>query len=71
MGYETLGLISKYIQWALGIAIAAITLSEKEIKLLESKTRGKCLFCAGNIRLELRVDVPDMLIEMMGKAGGR
>ena len=26
MGYETLGLISKYIQWALGIAIAAITL---------------------------------------------
>lgn len=26
MGYETLGLISKYIQWALWIAIAAITL---------------------------------------------
>ena len=26
MGYETLGLISKYIQWALGIAIGAITL---------------------------------------------
>ena len=24
MGYETLGLISKYIQWALGIAIAYI-----------------------------------------------
>ena len=51
--------------------IELFKLSEKEIKLLESKTRGKCLFCAGNIRLELRVDVPDMLIEMMGKAGGR
>lgn len=26
MGYETLGSISNYIQWALGIAIGAITL---------------------------------------------
>ena len=46
-------------------------LSEKEITLLESKARGKCIFCAGNIRLELQVDVPDKLLEMMGKAGGR
>ena len=34
MGYETLGSISNYIQWALGIAIGAITLRVAYICLL-------------------------------------
>lgn len=46
-------------------------LSEKEVTLLEGKARGKCIFCAGSVRLELQVDVPDKFFEIMGSAGGR
>lgn len=51
--------------------IELFKLTEKEITLLESKTRGKGILFAGNVRLELQVDVPDELMEMMGTAGGR
>lgn len=46
-------------------------LTEKEITILESKARGKGILFAGKVRLELQVDVPDKLLEIMGHAGGR
>ena len=46
-------------------------LTEKEISILEEKTRGKGILFAGKVRLELQVDVPDKILEMMGSAGGR
>ena len=46
-------------------------LTEKEISTLESKTRGKAILFAGKVRLEVQIDVPDKLIEIMGKGGGR
>lgn len=46
-------------------------LTDKEITMLESKTRGKALLMAGSIRLELQVDVADEILAMMGSAGGR
>lgn len=46
-------------------------LTEKEITTLESKTRGKAILFAGKTRLEVQIDVPDKLLEIMGKAGGR
>lgn len=47
------------------------TLSDREVNILSQKTRGKGIFMAGNIRLELQIDVRDKFIEMFGKAGGR
>ncbi len=46
-------------------------LTEKEVAILESRARGKGILFAGKIRLELQVDVPDKLLEIMGRAGGR
>lgn len=51
--------------------VALLNLSEKEEILIASKPRGKGVLIAGNIRLELQVDVTDTMLEMMGKAGGR
>lgn len=46
-------------------------LSEYEVNILSQKNRGQGIFFAGNIRLELQVDVSDRFLEMMGTAGGR
>ena len=46
-------------------------LSENEVSLLNQKNRGQGIFFAGNTRLNLKVDVCDEFLEMMGKAGGR
>lgn len=46
-------------------------LTEKEITVLESRIRGKGILIAGKTKLEIAVDVPDKLLEIMGKAGGR
>lgn len=50
---------------------ALFKLTEKEMSMLESKTRGKALLMAGSVRLELQVDVADKILAMMGRAGGR
>ena len=50
---------------------ALFKLTEKEMSMRESKTRGKALLMAGSVRLELRVDVADEILAMMGRAGGR
>ena len=50
---------------------ALFKLTEKEMSMLESKTRGKALLMAGSVRLELQVDVADEILAMMGRAGGR
>lgn len=46
-------------------------LNEREITMLETKTRGKALLLAGSVRLELQIEIADKILEMMGKAGGR
>ncbi len=46
-------------------------LTEKEVSILEGRSRGKGILFAGKVRLELQVDVPDKLLEIMGSAGGR
>ena len=46
-------------------------LSEREVNILTQKNRGQGIFFAGNIRLDLTVDVSDEFLEMFGTAGGR
>ena len=46
-------------------------LTEKEVTMLETKSRGKALLLAGSVRLELQIEVADKILEMMGTAGGR
>lgn len=46
-------------------------LTEKEISILEKKTRGNGILFAGKVRMELQVHVEDKILEMMGSAGGR
>ena len=46
-------------------------LSEKETNILSQKNRGQGILFAGNVRLDLTVDVSDRFLEMMGSAGGR
>lgn len=46
-------------------------LSEREINILKQKNRAQGIFFAGNIRLDLTVDVADEFMEMFGSAGGR
>lgn len=46
-------------------------LSEREVNILTQKNRGQGIFFAGNIRLDLTVDVSDEFLEMFGNAGGR
>lgn len=46
-------------------------LSEKELNILSQKNRGQGILFAGNIRLDLTVDVSDKFLEIMGSAGGR
>lgn len=50
---------------------ALFKLTEKEISILEKKSRARGIFFAGGVRFELQVVVPDKILEMMGKAGGR
>ena len=52
-------------------AAKLFALSESEISLLGQKDRGRGIFFAGNTRLNLKVDVSDKFLEMMGSAGGR
>lgn len=46
-------------------------LTEKEVNILSQKCRGQGIFFAGNIRLDLTVEVNDTFLSMMGTAGGR
>lgn len=46
-------------------------LSENEVNILGQKNRGQGVFMAGNVRLNLTVDVSDEFLEMFGAAGGR
>lgn len=46
-------------------------LSEREINILTQKNRGQGIFFAGNVRLDLTVDISDEFLEMFGTAGGR
>lgn len=46
-------------------------LTDAEESLLLSKQRGKGILYAGSKRIEIKVDVPEELLTMMGKAGGR
>lgn len=46
-------------------------LSDKEELLLSSKTRGTGILFAGNVRLELKVDIREKFLEIFGTAGGR
>lgn len=47
------------------------SLSEKEVNILSRKNRGQGIFFAGNVRLDLKVDVSDALLERFGNRGGR
>lgn len=46
-------------------------LSEKEVNILSQKNRGQGILFAGNIRLDLQVEVSEKKLEMFGSAGGR
>lgn len=46
-------------------------LTEKEENILASKQRGQGILFAGNIRMEVSIDVREKFLEMFGKAGGR
>lgn len=46
-------------------------LSEREVNILASKSRGQAIFMCGSTRLELKIEVPDEFLEMFGSAGGR
>lgn len=52
-------------------AAKLFNLSENEVNLLSQKNRGQGIFFAGNTRLNLKVEVSNKFLEMMGKAGGR
>lgn len=51
--------------------VKLLNLSDKEEALIAAKSRAKGILIAGNVRLEMMVDVTDTMLEMMGKAGGR
>lgn len=46
-------------------------LSEKEVLVLSSMTRGRGILIAGKKRLDLRVDIPEEILDIFGSAGGR
>lgn len=46
-------------------------LSEKEVDILLAKKRGQGILFAGSIRMDVRIDVNEKFLKMMGKAGGR
>lgn len=46
-------------------------LTEKEENILAAKNRGEGILFAGNVRLEVNIDIRDKFLEMFGKAGGR
>lgn len=46
-------------------------LSEEEENILAAKERGKGILIAGSTRVELRIDINETMMEMIGKAGGR
>lgn len=52
-------------------ATKTFDLSENEVNLLSQMNRGYGIFFAGSTRLNLKVDVSDKFLEMMGTAGGR
>lgn len=46
-------------------------LSEKEVNILSSKNRGQGILYAGSVRIDVKIDIRDKFLEMMGSAGGR
>jgi len=46
-------------------------LTSREEALLSAKTRGAALLIAGNVRLQVKIDVRPKFLEMFGKRGGR
>lgn len=46
-------------------------LSEKEVSVLASMTRGRGILIAGKKRIDLRVDIPEEILDIFGSAGGR
>lgn len=46
-------------------------LTEREVEILAAKNRGDGILYAGNVRVAMHVDIPDSIMEMFGKAGGR
>lgn len=46
-------------------------LSDKELAVLSSKSRGQGVFMVGNMRLNMTVEIMDEILEVFGSAGGR
>lgn len=52
-------------------ARTTFNLSEAEVNILSQKNRGMGVFFAGSTRLNLKINVSDEFLSMMGTAGGR
>lgn len=50
---------------------ALFNLTEKEVNILASKNRGQGILYAGSVRIEVKIDIRDKFLQMMGTAGGR
>ena len=50
---------------------ALFDLTEKEINILSARSRGQGILFAGNVRMEVTIDVREKFLDMFGKAGGR
>ncbi len=46
-------------------------LTEKEVNVLAAKNRGHGILFAGNVRLDVQIDIREQFLAMFGKAGGR
>lgn len=46
-------------------------LTEKEVNILASKNRGQGILYAGSVRIDVRIDIREKFMEIMGTAGGR
>ena len=46
-------------------------LSDKEVSVLSSKSRGQGVFMCGNMRINLTLEIADEILAMFGNAGGR
>lgn len=46
-------------------------LAEKEVNVLAAKNRGHGILFAGNVRLDVQIDIREQFLAMFGKAGGR
>ena len=47
------------------------SLSDREVAVLSSKSRGQGIMMCGNVRMNMMMDISDEMLEIMGKAGGR